>query len=115
MKHSNTNIKTLIATAALLGSLSAHSETTKVTVNGMVCAFCAQGIEKALSALPETKAVFVDLAGKVVAVESKDGMKLNPIKIKKEIEDAGYEAVKFESVSLTVAQFKTHAKKGDKP
>ena len=39
----------------------------------MVCAFCAQGIEKRLSKLPAAKAVFVDLKQKVVAVEAKDG------------------------------------------
>lgn len=106
--------KTIIVTAALLSAVMAQAETTKITVNGMVCAFCAQGIESALTALPETKAVFVDLAGKVVAVESKDGMKLNAAKIKKEIEDAGYDTVKFETITQTVAQFKATAKKGGK-
>lgn len=114
MTFSNTLNKTIIASAVLLSSLVAHAETTKITVNGMVCAFCAQGIETALSAMPETKAVYVDLAGKVVAVESKDGMKLNAAKIKQEIEDAGYDTVKFETITQTVAQFKATAKKGGK-
>ena len=114
MTFSNTFKKTTIASAVLLSSLIAHAETTKITVNGMVCAFCAQGIEAALTSMPETKAVFVDLAGKVVAIESKEGMKLNPVKIKKEIEDAGYDTVKFETITQTVAQFKATAKKGEK-
>jgi copper chaperone CopZ len=114
MKLSTTFIKTTLTASALLISLLTHAETTKITVNGMVCAFCAQGIESALKALPETKAVYVDLAGKVVAVESKDGMKLNPAKIKKEIEDAGYDAIKFEPITQTVAQFKAAAKQGGK-
>ncbi len=114
MTFSNTLNKTIIASAVLLSSLVAHAETTKITVNGMVCAFCAQGIETALTVMPETKAVYVDLAGKVVAVESKDGMKLNAAKIKKEIEDAGYDTVKFETITQTVAQFKATAKKGGK-
>ena len=114
MKYSTTFTKATIVASVLLSSLVANAETTKITVNGMVCAFCAQGIESALIALPETKAVFVDLAGKVVAVESKEGLRLNPAKIKKEIEDAGYDTVKFETITQTVAQFKASAKKGSK-
>jgi copper chaperone CopZ len=114
MKISTFTLKTTVAATMLLAAPFAQAETTKITVNGMVCAFCAQGIETALTAMPETKAVFVDLAGKVVAVESKDGMKLNPAKIKKEIEDAGYDTVKFESITQTVAQFKASAKKSGK-
>ena len=114
MKYSTTLIKFTAVAAMAASSFFAHAETTKITVNGMVCAFCAQGIETALSAMPETKAVYVDLAGKVVAVESKDGMKLNAAKIKKEIEDAGYDTVKFETITQTVAQFKATAKKGGK-
>jgi copper chaperone CopZ len=114
MKFSIFTLKTTVTAAMLLATAFAQAETTKITVNGMVCAFCAQGIEAALTALPETKAVFVDLAGKVVAVESKDGMKLNAAKIKKEIEDAGYDTVKFESSDQTVAQFKAAVKKGGK-
>ncbi len=33
----------------------------KVTVNGMVCSFCAQGIEKSFLKNVKTKEVFVDL------------------------------------------------------
>jgi cation transport ATPase len=103
-------IKTVVAASILLSGFTVHAETTQITVNGMVCAFCAQGIESALSALPETKAVYVDLTAKVVAIESKSGMTLNTAKIKKEIEDAGYDTVKFETIASTVAELKTLAK-----
>jgi len=46
----------------------------KVTVNGMVCSFCAQGIEKKMKALPETKGVYVELKNHLVVVEAKDGL-----------------------------------------
>ncbi len=85
-------------------------ETVKATVNGMVCAFCAQGIEKTLLKMPETKAVFVDLKRKVVAVEAKDGQMLDSKKITAEIKDAGYDVVKLETVSLTVEDIKTQMK-----
>ncbi|SDN92926.1 Heavy-metal-associated domain-containing protein [Rhodoferax sp. OV413] len=88
-------------------------EALKVTVNGMVCAFCAQGIEKGLSAMPATKAVFVDLKHKVVAVEAKDGHALDRKAIAAEIVDAGYDVVRMETVPQSVAdiQAATRAQK----
>ncbi len=105
-----------IAACALFGLASGTFtsvfavETVKATVNGMVCAFCAQGIEKTLLKMPETKAVFVDLKRKVVAVEAKDGQMLDGKKITAEIKDAGYDVVKLETVSLTVEDIKTQMK-----
>jgi copper chaperone CopZ len=86
------------------------AESMKVQVNGMVCAFCAQGIEKRLSSLPSTKTVFVDLKQKVVAVEAKDGQKLDGKIITAEITDAGYDVVKLEMVAKSVADIKAEIK-----
>lgn len=100
-------IKNLAATFVLLGIVShSFAATTKVTVNGMVCAFCAQGIEKRLSKLPATKAVFVDLKQRVVAVEAREGMKLDEKVIRAEITDAGYDVVKLEDVPQSVADIR---------
>jgi len=67
------------AFAAALASPAAFAVTTLAAeVNGMVCAFCAQGIEKNLRALPATRDVHVDLPGRLVAVELKDGATLDP-------------------------------------
>ena len=82
----------------------------KVTVNGMVCSFCAQGIEKSLLKLDETKAVMVDLKNKVVVVEAKEGKTLNEKLIKEEITDSGYDVVSIETIPQTVAQFKEQMK-----
>ena len=86
------------------------AESVKATVNGMVCAFCAQGIEKSLMKMPQTKAVFVDLKKKVVAVEAKDGQTLDGKKISAEIKDAGYDVVKLETVPQSVEDIKTAMK-----
>jgi copper chaperone CopZ len=99
---------TLVLAAAALPALAA--ETVKASVNGMVCAFCAQGIEKRLSKLPATKAVFVDLKRKIVAVEAKDGQKLDNKVITAEITDAGYDVTKLETVSQSVADIRSAAK-----
>ena len=108
----NTLIKFSFATVLASFATLSFAASTKITVNGMVCAFCAQGIEKRLSKLPETKAVYVDLKRKIVAVEAKDGMTLDEKKIKSEIIDAGYDVVKMEAVASSVAQIKTQTQKG---
>jgi copper chaperone CopZ len=103
--------KTFIALLlAAAGVPALAAESVKATVNGMVCAFCAQGIEKRLSKLPATKAVFVDLKRKVVAVEAKDGQKLDGKLISAEIADAGYDVVKLETVAQSVADIRAETR-----
>lgn len=82
----------------------------KATVNGMVCAFCAQGIEKRLSKMPEAKAVLVDLKQRFVVVEPKEGMKLDEKLIIAEIKDAGYDVVGVETISKSVAEIRAETK-----
>jgi copper chaperone CopZ len=89
-------------------SIAANS--IKVTVNGMVCSFCAQGIEKRISKMGATKDVLVDLKKKTVAVEAKDGQTLDAKAISAEIVDAGYDVVKIEPVSQSVAEIRAELK-----
>ena len=86
------------------------AESMKINVNGMVCAFCAQGIEKRLTNMAATKAVFVDLKQRIVAVEAKDGQKLDAKAIASEITDAGYDVVKQEASSMSVDEIKAAMK-----
>jgi copper chaperone CopZ len=99
-----------VLAAAAVSTQAMAVESVKATVNGMVCAFCAQGIEKRLSMLPATKAVFVDLKRKIVAVEAREGQKLDGKSITAEITDAGYDVTKLETVALSVEQIKAQAK-----
>ena len=96
--------------ATALFNAAMAAETIKATVNGMVCSFCAQGIEKSLMDMPQTKAVFIDLKKKIVAVQAKDGQKLDGKKITSEIKDAGYDVVKLETVALSVEDIKASMK-----
>ncbi|MFM9913390.1 MAG: heavy-metal-associated domain-containing protein [Methylophilaceae bacterium] len=84
--------------------------TIKAEVNGMVCAFCAKGIEKKLGALPQTKAVFVDLKSRVVALELKDGQSVAMDDFKNIIKDAGYDVSSAVIVDKTAAEIKAGAK-----
>jgi copper chaperone CopZ len=117
IKRSST-IKFIAACAGITWAIGPFSsafatESIKATVNGMVCAFCAQGIESNLSKLPAAKVVFVDLKKKIVAVEAREGQKLDGKLISAEIKDAGYDVVKLETVQQSVAEIKaaTGAKK----
>jgi copper chaperone CopZ len=103
--------KLLFSLALTLAALPAIATTTiKATVNGMVCAFCAQGIEKRIAKMPATEAVFVDLKQKTVAVQAKDGQSLDAKAIAAEIVEAGYAVVKLETVSQSVDEIKAEQK-----
>ena len=104
----NKTILTLALALAALPSVAATS--LKATVNGMVCAFCAQGIEKRISKMGATKEVFVDLKRKTVAVEAKDGQVLDAKAIAAEIVEAGYDVVKIDTVQQSVAEIRAELK-----
>jgi mercuric ion binding protein len=82
---------TIIVILGLTPAVSA--DTIKATVNGMVCSFCATGIEKTFKAQPEVKAVDVDLENKLVTIQTKQGRTLDDAKIKKLLGNAGYSVV----------------------
>jgi len=103
--------KVIIALVMGIGAFpSIAANSIQVTVNGMVCSFCAQGIEKRLSKMGATKDVLVDLKKKTVAVEAKDGQTLDSKAISAEIVDAGYDVVKIEPVSQSVAEIRADLK-----
>ncbi len=80
----------------LLGNMAfaqGKIKTTTVTVKGMVCSFCAQGIEKKLKTFKEVQSVNVDLDTKKVVVQATDDKILTQDVLKKTIKDAGYDVV----------------------
>ena len=79
---------TLIVLVGLSGS--ALAETIHTTVDGMVCAFCATGIEKTFKKQPEVATVHVDLEKKLVTVKTKPGKTLSDAKIKEVVTYSGY-------------------------
>ena len=69
------------------------ADTITATVNGMVCGFCATGIEKTFKAQQEVKTVNVDLQKKLVTIQTKEGQTIDDAKLKKLIGNAGYAVV----------------------
>ena len=74
-------------------TVAVSADTIRATVNGMVCGFCATGIEKTFKAQPEVKTVDVDLQNKLVTIQTKQGQKLDDARIKKLLGNAGYSVV----------------------
>ena len=95
--------KSLIVILLLLSAAAHAAETITAQVNGMVCAFCAQGIEKKVRALPQTEDVYVNLQQKIVAVQVKPGQHLTDEAITALIEDAGYDVTHIERADDTTA------------
>ncbi|PIR20985.1 MAG: hypothetical protein COV45_03730 [Deltaproteobacteria bacterium CG11_big_fil_rev_8_21_14_0_20_47_16] len=82
--------------AFLIISASAFAAQIKVDVNGMVCSFCAQGIEKKFKSDPAVEKVDVDLTKKTVLLTTRDGKTLSEADIRKRITDAGFKVEKVE-------------------
>lgn len=88
MKHALTSS---IAFALLIAGVSAQAKTIEMKVYGMVCGFCAQGIEKILRENPATQEVFVSLEDKLVVVETSGSRDIPDAALRAAIKDAGYE------------------------
>lgn len=61
-----------------------------VSVNGLVCDFCAQSIEKSFRRHAEVNAVHVDLTAKLVSIDFKPNANLDDATIRQIITNAGY-------------------------
>jgi copper chaperone CopZ len=83
--------KLLLAASAALFVSSAQAATIEMTVNGLVCGFCAQGIEKTLRKNAATADVLVSLENRLVAVATKPGADIADEVLRKALKDAGYD------------------------
>ncbi|HZP13183.1 MAG TPA: heavy-metal-associated domain-containing protein [Nevskiaceae bacterium] len=82
-------IAALIALIFSTAALAANA-TIEMDVDGLVCAFCAQGIEKKLRKQEATADVFVSLEHKLVAVALKPGQDIADDALKNLLTEAGY-------------------------
>jgi copper chaperone CopZ len=85
-------MKKYLLTIMLMFALTAavSAETIRTTVNGMVCAFCATGIEKTFRRQSEVESVKVDLKEKLVTIKTKPGKTLSDAKVKEIVTYSGY-------------------------
>jgi mercuric ion binding protein len=103
--------KTLIILFCLLASPIVSAATSiKAEVNGMVCAFCAKGIQKKLNAMPEGQGAFVDLKRRIVVLELKPAQDVSLDVFTQVIKDAGYAVSKVEKVEQSIVEIKANIK-----
>lgn len=99
-------MKTLFRTLFLtlcLANVTAKATTIEMNVNGLVCAFCAQGIEKQLRKFPATADVVVSLEQKLVAVALKDGQDIPDEQLRRALTNAGYTVKSIERTQTPIA------------
>jgi copper chaperone CopZ len=77
-------------TAVMLLALPAQAGTILASVNGLVCAFCATGIEKTFLAQAAIQSVAVDLDKKLVTLTTKDKQDMDDTTITQLLTDAGF-------------------------
>ena len=105
----------LMPAFAMLSFANAHAATIEMTVNGLVCGFCAQGIEKTLRKKPATADVLVSLENRLVAVELDAGTDIADETLRTAITEAGYTvvAIKRSEEPLQAVRARIAAEAGD--
>jgi mercuric ion binding protein len=105
-------MKIFLTTALLLASFAASAATTiEMQVDGLVCAFCAQGIEKKLRAEPATADVLVNLEHGVVAVALKDQQDIADEHLRAVLSDAGYTVRSVKRTAEPLAEVRARVEK----
>lgn len=82
--------KLIFCTIALLTGI-ATAGTIEMKVYGLVCGFCAQGIEKTLRKNPATSDVVVSLEHKLVAISTHEGQDIPDAELTRALTDSGYD------------------------
>lgn len=83
--------KMIFVMVGVLVSVSAWAGGVKTYgVEGMVCAFCTQGIEKSFLKEPQVQAVEVSLEKKRMSLTFKDGQALTDAQVAEILKKAGY-------------------------
>jgi len=88
--------RVLLVAFLTLAPLVVRAATIGMHVNGLVCAFCAQGIEKKLRKFSATADVLVSLEQRLVAVALKDGQDIPDAELRKALTNAGYTVTTIE-------------------
>ena len=68
-----------------------ENEVLSISVNGLVCDFCARSIEKLFSKKESVKSINVNLEEMLIRIKLKKGKSLNDSIITKIITDSGYD------------------------
>jgi copper chaperone CopZ len=92
----------VLSLVSLAAAPLAGAGTIEMRVNGLVCGFCAQGIEKTLRRNPATADVVVSLENRLVAVATHDGRDITDAELTKSLKDAGYDVKSIARTGRTI-------------
>ena len=100
----------IAVTIAFTGT--ALADTIEMKVYGLVCAFCAQGIEKTLRRNPATEDVVVSLENKLVAISTRPGADIPDAELRKALTDSGYDVKGIQRTQRPIAEIRASLKAG---
>jgi len=89
---------------------AANAATIEMKVYGLVCGFCAQGIEKTLRKNPATEDVVVSLENKLVAIGTKPGADISDADLRKALTNAGYDVKAISRTERSLADIRASLK-----
>ena len=99
-----------IALLLFVATMTANATTIELTVNGLVCSFCAQGIEKTFRKNAATEDVFVSLENRLVAISTKQGSDISDDELRTALKDAGYDVKAINRTERSIASLREQAK-----
>jgi copper chaperone CopZ len=103
-----------LTTTLIFASFTASATTIEMKVYGMVCGFCAQGIEASLRKNPAVVDVVVSLDRKLVVVETRGIEDIADTELKKAIADAGYDLKAVARTQRTMADYRADIQRAAK-
>jgi copper chaperone CopZ len=92
--------------ALLLAASTTRADTIEMKVNGLVCGFCAQGIDKTLRKIPATTDVIVSLEHKLVAIATRQGEDISDADLTRALTDSGYDVRSITRTRRSLAEIR---------
>lgn len=102
-------LKWLVAAALIAGT--AQAGTIEMKVYGLVCGFCAQGIEKTLRRMPATEDVVVSLDDRLVAVSTRPGQDIPDQALREALSASGYDVKAIERTETPIADIRARVQR----
>ena len=107
-------MKRILLLSILLTSAIASADTIEMKVYGLVCGFCAQGIEKTLRKNPATEDVVVSLEHQLVAIATRQGQDIPDADLTKALTDSGYDVKGILRTQRSLVDIRAELKKAAK-
>lgn len=93
------SIVSLLILMSTVFSQAFAAEEVKVSVKGMVCAYCSTGVEKSFKKQKEIETVKVDLDKRLVELVFKDNLTMNDEEITKVVTKSGLNVESIQRVN----------------